>query len=116
MVFSRFRRSGSAHRLRCPDIELVHSDVLDFPIPEDVTHAFFFNPFQGETFGTVIARLVDSLDRKPRRLRLLYLHPVEDGRIMATGRFRRLTPAVDGADGPTGAVKGYHVYEALPVN
>ena len=35
---------------------------------------------------------------------------------MATGRFRRLTPAVDGADGPTGAVKGYHVYEALPVN
>jgi hypothetical protein len=75
-------------RLRCQQVELVTSDVLEFPIPDDMTVAFFANPFQGALFATVIDRLLVSLDRRPRRLRLIYRNPVEHASLMATGRFR----------------------------
>ncbi len=45
-------------RLRCPDIELVHADALEYEIPDDVTVAFLYNPFRGTIFATVIERLL----------------------------------------------------------
>jgi len=75
-------------RLRCRSFELVAADVLEYEIPDDVTVAFFANPFRGATFATVIERLLESLDRHPRRLRLIYRNPVEHEHLMATGRFR----------------------------
>lgn len=74
-------------RLRCPEFELVVSDVLDYAIPDDVTVAFFANPFRGTTFATVVERLVQSIDRYPRTLRVIYRNPVEHEQLMATGRF-----------------------------
>lgn len=75
-------------RLRCQEVELVTTDVLDYEIPDDVTVAFFANPFQGETFATVIERLLASVDRRPRRLRIIYRNPIEHEILMATGRVR----------------------------
>jgi hypothetical protein len=75
-------------RLRCRSFELVAADVLEYEIPDDVTVAFFANPFRGATFATVIERLLESLDSHPRRLRLIYRNPVEHEHLMATGRFR----------------------------
>lgn len=75
-------------KLRCPDVELVTADALDFPIPDDVTVAFFANPFTGAVFAGVVARLVESVDRAPRRLRLVYRNPIEHEHLMRTGRFR----------------------------
>jgi SAM-dependent methyltransferase len=77
-------------RLRCQDIDLVCTDVMSFDIPDDVTVAFFNNPFQGPVFTSVITRLVDTLDRNPRRLKVIYYNPVEAGTITATGRATRL--------------------------
>ena len=77
-------------RLRCSDVELISTDVLDYGIPADVTVAFFANPFRGETFATVIDRLVASVDRHPRRLRIIYRNPVEHEVLMSTGRVRPL--------------------------
>jgi hypothetical protein len=74
--------------LRCGSFDLVAGDVLDYEIPDDVTVAFFANPFRGQTFGTVIERLLESIDRNPRTLRVIYRNPVEHERLMATGRFR----------------------------
>ncbi len=65
-------------RLRCPDIELVHADVLDYELADDVTAAFLYNPFQGEIFPTVVARLLQSVERNPRPLRIIYVNPVEE--------------------------------------
>jgi hypothetical protein len=36
----------------------------------------------------VIQRVIDSLDRNPRRLTVIYANPVMDERLRATGRFR----------------------------
>lgn len=77
-------------RLLCKDVEIVTSDVLDYAIPDDVTIAFFYNPFGGEIFASVIRKLLASYDRKPRRLRVIYQHPVELEPLLATGRFRQV--------------------------
>lgn len=77
-------------RLRCQDVRLVHADALEFDIPDDVTVAFFYNPFGGEVFDTVIARLLDSVDRRPRQLRVVYGNPREEAALLRTGRFRQV--------------------------
>ncbi|MFC0115335.1 class I SAM-dependent methyltransferase [Kibdelosporangium aridum] len=73
-------------RLHCRDIELVQTDVLEYEIPDDVSVVFFNNPFQGPVFTTVIERLVATLDRNPRELKIIYYNPVEEQTILATGR------------------------------
>lgn len=75
-------------RLRCRDIELVHADVLDYELPDDVTVVFLYNPFQGEIFATVIKRLLQSVQRNPRPLRIIYVNPVEERLLLGTGRIR----------------------------
>jgi precorrin-6B methylase 2 len=75
-------------RLRCKDIQLVNSDVLDYKIPDDVTVAFFFNPFSGQTFSTVIQHLLESVARNPRIVRIVYSNPAEDSQLIATGQVR----------------------------
>jgi lipid II:glycine glycyltransferase (peptidoglycan interpeptide bridge formation enzyme) len=73
-------------RLRCRDVRLIRADAATFDIPDDVTVAHFFNPFVGNLFETVIRRLLESVDRHPRRLRIVYGNPVEEAALMRTGR------------------------------
>ncbi len=75
-------------RLRCHDVRLIRANAADFRIPDDVTVAFFYNPFTGDLFETVIKRLLESVDRRPRRLRLVYGNPVEEAALLRTGRVR----------------------------
>jgi SAM-dependent methyltransferase len=76
------------HRLRCQDVELHCSDVLAYEIPDDVTVVYMGNPFNGPIFADVLERLVASVQRNPRRLRLLYMNPVEEAMVLGAG-FRR---------------------------
>ncbi|MEJ8278278.1 hypothetical protein [Pseudonocardia spirodelae] len=80
--------AANRHRLAGRDVSLVHADVLDFEIPDDVTVAFLYNPFLGSIFRTVVDRLVESVDRNPRRLRIVYGNPREEEALLATGRCR----------------------------
>jgi len=83
------------HTLRARDVELVACDAAAFAVPDDMTYAYFYNPFSGHTFERVLQNIVASLERRPRRLRLIYANP--DNRltgprtceeaILATGRF-----------------------------
>lgn len=72
-------------RLRCRDIHLVASDVLEYEIPEDVTVVYLFNPFTGPVFQDVVDRLVASVANNPRPLRVIYFHPVEEHRLLSAG-------------------------------
>lgn len=76
------------HKLACPNVEIVTSDVATFEIPDDMTVAYFYYPFVGETFRRVIDSIIASLDRRPRRVRLVYGLPVMEEYILGTGRFR----------------------------
>jgi len=75
-------------RLRCPDVRLIRADASRVEMPDDVTVVLFNNPFVGELFETVVQRLLESLDRHPRRLRIVYGNPVEEAALIRTGRVR----------------------------
>jgi SAM-dependent methyltransferase len=75
-------------RLHCPDVEVVVADVVNYEIPDDVTVAYLANPFLGSLFDEVVANLIASVDRNPRRLRVVYVAPQEAARLERTGRVR----------------------------
>jgi predicted RNA methylase len=77
-------------RLRCGQVEIVEGDALAYRLPDDVTVAYFYNPFYGPILARVIQELVDSVDRAPRRLRIIYNNPVEEQLLLSTGRIRRI--------------------------
>jgi len=84
------RRNVASCRLRprCGEIELVTADVLDYGIPDDVSVVYMFNPFRGAVFDAVVAQLIASVDRRPRRLLLIYRDGRNCERLTSTGRFR----------------------------
>jgi hypothetical protein len=77
-------------RLKCKDVELVTCDAAVYAIPDDMTFGYFYFPFAGDTFRVVVENIVASLERKPRRVRLIYASPKLEDVILATGRFRRV--------------------------
>ena len=94
-VLAEAARSGLAarrHQHRCRDVEIVVADVTAFRVPDDLTIGYFYHPFTGETFESVLRGIVESIDRNPRRVRLIYVRQSEEpcSQILATGRFRLL--------------------------
>jgi SAM-dependent methyltransferase len=82
----------SRDRLACHDIELVTADATEYELPDDVTYAYFYNPFEPDLLRVVLNNVVASLDRAPRRLTLLYVSPRQHevlghDLIRETGRF-----------------------------
>lgn len=73
-------------RLRCRSVVLVHADILDFDIPADASVVFLFNPFSGVVFRRFVERLLESVDRHPREVRIIYADPKEEATLLATGR------------------------------
>ncbi|MCW3017742.1 MAG: hypothetical protein JWN10_50, partial [Solirubrobacterales bacterium] len=65
----------AAPRRRCPQIEVVVADARVWPVPDDVTYIYLFNPFWGETFVEMLDRVLESLDRRPRQLTIIYANP-----------------------------------------
>jgi SAM-dependent methyltransferase len=77
-------------RLRTREVTFVTADASDWRPPDDITHAYFYNPFSGSVFDAAARGLVASYDRVPRQIRLLYANPVEAATLEATGRFRHI--------------------------
>jgi SAM-dependent methyltransferase len=75
-------------RLACRDVELVCTDAANYEVPDDVTYVYMYNPFLGDVFRAALANLERSLERRPRRLRLIYVHPAMTADIERSGRFR----------------------------
>jgi SAM-dependent methyltransferase len=86
--FARTLVAAHSREHRCRNVEIVVCDAAQFPVADDVTIAYFFDPFRDKTFDAVLDNLVDSIDRHPRRLRLIYVNPIHGAQVLATGRFR----------------------------
>ena len=98
--------------LKCPDVEVVTADALDYDIPDDVTIAFFYNPFQGQVFASVVQKLLASVGRNPRRLRIIYRAPIEHELLVATGRVRLVRRARGWRPGSNWSrTQSIHLYE-----
>jgi SAM-dependent methyltransferase len=80
--------AARSHQHRCPNVEIVVSDVTQFPVPDDLTIGFLFHPFANEILEAVLRNIVASIDRHPRRVRLIYVRPLHASQVLATERFR----------------------------
>jgi predicted RNA methylase len=87
---ARTALAAAAHRHRCRNVEIVAADVKDFEVPDDLTIAYFFRPFGEKTLDPLLRRIIESVDRHPRSVRLIYSWPTDEAHsmILATGRFR----------------------------
>jgi SAM-dependent methyltransferase len=90
-AMTEIARRNFAHtrrRLKCRDVELVTADVLDWEIPDDLTLVYLYCPFPEEVLARFMERLITSIDRRPRAVRLIYNFSTTGNRetIMATGR------------------------------
>jgi SAM-dependent methyltransferase len=70
------------------EVELVCADIAEYPIPDDVTVVYLYNPIYDDVLETFVARLIDSVDRSPRRLRIAYFNPQQEHRLLTGGRGR----------------------------
>lgn len=86
---ARRNLARNRRRLLCRNVEIVTANVLDFAIPDDMTVAYFFSPFPGPVFAGVLDRIVASIERRPRPVRLIYLAPEEHELVLERG-FREL--------------------------
>ena len=74
-------------KLSVNTFELVTSDAEEWEVPDDVSVVFMYCPFVGDAFTAVIDHLLESHDRNPRPLHLVYAFPWEHNRLLASGRF-----------------------------
>lgn len=61
-----------------PKTRFVCEDAARFEVPVDADRFFFFNPFSTRVFLSVLRRVRDSLNARPREIMLLFYFPVED--------------------------------------
>ncbi len=93
----------ATNRLACRSLEIVTSNADAFPIPDDVTVIYFFNPFTGLALNMVLQNMKSSLDRCPRRLTIICkLPPASAFRSQIEAerwlRLDRRVPNFDGSD------------------
>jgi hypothetical protein len=86
--FARTLVAAHNHEYRCPSVEIMVCDATQFQVPDDLTIAYLFDPFRGETFDVVLRHIIESIDRQPRRVRLIYVNPTQAPQVVATKRFR----------------------------
>jgi SAM-dependent methyltransferase len=73
------RNIAMAQKKLLSKIDVAKINAADFVIPDDVTIAFFFNPFHGHVLDSVLSNLRHSLERNPRELRIICLIPKRGG-------------------------------------
>lgn len=66
------RRQGS--------IRFEHTYAENYPIPDDVTKCYFFNPFSVQIFMKVVDQILASVERRPRSLDLILYYPADEYR------------------------------------
>jgi SAM-dependent methyltransferase len=82
---ARSNLERNRHRLACKDVEFVTANAAEYAVPDDLTVAFFNNPFKGETFRQVVDHLCASLATHPRPFRIIYGNPVMRGYLIQQG-------------------------------
>lgn len=79
------------------DLEIIERDAADYAIENDQNVFFLFNPFDAVVMGQVIANIQASLERRRRRVWIVYNNPVCHEVIQRSGAFVEAGSTVDGS-------------------
>lgn len=80
----RERRSGAA------DVEIVECDAAHYQIRDDESVFYMFNPFDGNMMAGFLGNVVASMERRPRRVWLIYHNPTCRDVVEGLGVFRQV--------------------------
>ncbi len=78
--------SAARPALRAGELETVTADVLQWPVPDDLSVVFLYCPFMNEVFYESMHRIFAYYDRRPRPLHIVYAFPWEHNWLMRSGR------------------------------
>jgi hypothetical protein len=73
-IAARHLEAARRH-FQCTDVQAVSADATSYIVPDDVTIAYFNNPFDRPLFEKVLARLRASLAAHPRPFRIVLNYP-----------------------------------------
>jgi SAM-dependent methyltransferase len=104
--------AARSHEHRCKNVEIIVADALEYHFPDDLTIAYFFHPFTGDTFDAVLQDLIASIDRNPRRVWIIYGFPLAAAQVEATGRFRLVKQLRGSLRDNTNSLRRTNIYES----
>ncbi len=73
MNIAQFPRS----LMKCRDVDCLHMDAVDFPVPEGKGVYLFNDSFDREVLETVLARITSAYRAVPRRIYLVFVRPLK---------------------------------------
>jgi hypothetical protein len=63
-------------KLVCAEVNSVLADATTYAVPDDLTVAFFYNPFHGDVLDRVLGNIAASIRRTPRTVTVLAQVPL----------------------------------------
>ena len=83
---------------QCFDVEACCADAATFEIPPEPCVLFFYNPFDRDVMGRVVANLRRAFEGHPRPLYVVYCHPRQSNLFAALPFMRRIAPTGTNTD------------------
>lgn len=75
---------------RCTNILCIEGDAAEYRLPAGPLVLYMWNAFEGPVFEKVVTALENSLQRDPREVYVVYVHPELDRRLAGSRYLRRL--------------------------
>jgi SAM-dependent methyltransferase len=72
---ARANLERTRHRLRCKDIVIQEGTLREWRVPDDLTVAYLYTPLPIEDLGGLLRKLRASVERNPRKFRLVWFLP-----------------------------------------
>jgi SAM-dependent methyltransferase len=69
--------------------QVFHGDAAEFTDFDQYSHIYLSNPFPGTVMRRVLEHVLESLERRPRELTIIYWIPVDDALLAGMG-FRKV--------------------------
>ena len=79
--------------MRCDQIEVVCKDASIYELPHEKLVVFFYNPFDEHIMRLVLSNIEKSLHAFPRKIYILYHHPLHRSLWDASADFHQVTSA-----------------------
>lgn len=76
-----YRESGRSG----PAWDIVNADARHFIVPGDANLFYFFNPFDAVVLGQVIANIIASVRKLPRKCTIIYANPLHEVEFISQG-------------------------------
>jgi ribosomal protein L11 methylase PrmA len=64
---------------------IIYANAAEYEIGESANVFFFFNPFNEKVMLAVVKNILLSINKKPRKIYIIYLNPVHKGIFMSAG-------------------------------